>query len=924
MGRGFKYLILIGAVLVISLASVLTFSRYLPFNSSLKLENREEKKLEAAQIYEAANQEYEAGNYLGAIEIYQRALKIQRQIGDRSGEADTLDKIGAANNRLENYDLALKFYRESLEIRQEIGDLKGVGSLLNSWALIYHKQGNYEAALNLYQQALVFRQEQQDIPGEGRTLNNIGRLYEQQGNYAKALEFYGQALEIFRTDDNYKKEEIAVSINLGLVSNQLGEYEEAIKLYRQSLDELEKIDIPQFQAIIAHNLGWAYENQKSYQEALQSYQFALEISREIGDKLGTASSLNSLGLIYDKLGEPSQGLKLLQEALAIFRELGAKWEEGRTLDSIGKAYHSLANYEKALDFYQRSLAVQKATGDRSGERITLSNMGDIFAAQNRLELAIFFYKQSVNLTETIRRDLESLSRQQQQSYTQTVAKTYRSLADLLLQQNRVIEGQEILDLLKVQELDDYFQNVRGNEITAQGIQLLPPEREILEKYEKIQEGSVILEKELLRLREIPETERSPQQRERLKEIEKELLETIAEINEFIGSKEVLELVKQMQKIAKSQQLTVPILTQLYDLLRQHKEQNAVIFYPLVLPDRLELILVTANSPPLQRTVSVNEEEINRAIATFRSALTNRNRAEFLSRFNNVNNATDKEVVAAASQLYEWLIKPIENDLKTAKAQTIIYAPDGQLRYLPLAALYDGKQWLVERFRINNITAASLLDFETVITAETKILAGGLSEGNFQFEIGAEKFDFQALKFAEPEVETVAALFPNTTKLLGKDFTMSGMVSRMNGHNIVHLATHAAFVQGQPEDSFILFGDGNLVTVRDVGNWDLKDVKLVVLSACQTGVGGVLGNGEEILGLGYMMQQAGALASVATLWRVDDAATQQLMEAFYRELQGGNIEEIEALRRAQLSLIRSNYKGGHPYYWAPFILIGNGL
>ena len=133
MGRSFKYLILIWAFLVIS---ALTFSRYLPFNDSLKVENREEKKLEAAKIYEAANQEYEAGNYLGAIEIYQQALKIQLQIGDRSAEADTLDKIGAANNRLENYDLALKFYRESLEIKREINDLKGVGRILNSLASI--------------------------------------------------------------------------------------------------------------------------------------------------------------------------------------------------------------------------------------------------------------------------------------------------------------------------------------------------------------------------------------------------------------------------------------------------------------------------------------------------------------------------------------------------------------------------------------------------------------------------------------------------------------------------------------------------------------------------------------------------------------------------------------------------------------------
>ncbi len=173
------------------------------------------------------------------------------------------------------------------------------------------------------------------------------------------------------------------------------------------------------------------------------------------------------------------------------------------------------------------------------------------------------------------------------------------------------------------------------------------------------------------------------------------------------------------------------------------------------------------------------------------------------------------------------------------------------------------------------------------------------------------------------------------------------------HNIVHFATHAAaFVSGQPEDSFILFGSGEYPTLRDIGSWSLFNVDLVVLSACETGLGGSFGNGEEILGLGYQFQNRGAKATLATLWKVDDGGTQKLINAFYAQLKQGHVSKAEALRQAQVAMITGNYSSGggdrgsissikvvssptgqpaegqqgleHPYYWAPFILIGNGL
>jgi CHAT domain-containing protein len=202
------------------------------------------------------------------------------------------------------------------------------------------------------------------------------------------------------------------------------------------------------------------------------------------------------------------------------------------------------------------------------------------------------------------------------------------------------------------------------------------------------------------------------------------------------------------------------------------------------------------------------------------------------------------------------------------------------------------------------------------------------------------------------VENLAAAFPDTTQFMNDRFSRSLVEPLMDSHTIVHLATHAAFVPGSPADSFILFGNGDRLSLQDIRDtWQgrFNRVELIVLSACETGVGDALGNGEEILGFGYLMQEAGASAAIASLWAVSDGGTQTLMDAFYSNL-NQQMTKAEALRQAQIALITSDLTASgvergasvevistrtglpvsvasslsHPYYWAPFILIGNGL
>ncbi len=400
------------------------------------------------------------------------------------------------------------------------------------------------------------------------------------------------------------------------------------------------------------------------------------------------------------------------------------------------------------------------------------------------------------------------------------------------------------------------------------------------------------------------------------------------------------IVQLTQQDPQQQSLVLANLNKSRDNLKQVQQVlhiNAVILYPLILKDRLELVLVTPGAPPIHKAVPVTQDELNHTISDFLSDLKD-------PRSNPQPNA---------QKLYRWLIQPIKAELDQTHTQTIFYAPDDQLRYIPLAALHDGKQYLVEQFQIDNIISTNLQAIQPLLPFQPHVLAGAFANGSYTVRVADRDLTFQGLEFAGTEVRTLATLLPNTTTLLDKAFAKQSTVDQLSQYNIVHLATHGIFTDnGNPQDSFILFGNGDRATLTDIGSWDLSNINLVVLSACQTATSATLGKGAPILGLGYQVQIARAQAAIASLWTVDDQGTQTLMDTFYTLLKQGSLTPAQALQQAQLSLLSGKTPGStdspqraslipklpaekraahpstpgfsHPYYWAPFILIGNGL
>ncbi|MEM9218954.1 MAG: tetratricopeptide repeat protein [Cyanobacteria bacterium P01_F01_bin.150] len=840
------------------------------------------------------------GQYQQAIDFHEQALTIAREIGNRSMESAALVNLGNAHDYLGQYQQAIDFYEQALTIARETNDRAQESAALVNLGNVYIFRGQYQQAFSHYEQALTTIYEINNRRQEGATLGNLGHVYLRVGQYQKSINLYNQYLTIARELKNRADESIALA-NLGVVYNDLGQYRQAIDFHRQSLAITQEIGDRNTELSTRMNLSASYRNLGQYRSAIAHNMQSLLIAREIGNRASEGSALGNLGLVHRDLGQYRQAIAFHEQSLTIAHEIGDRNLEANSLANLGSLYRKLGQHPEAMERLQQSLAIYQALESTvNTERAVTSERGLIMAMLSRIyrdqekpELAIVFLKEAINVWETIRTGLRERPQEELLSYTNTVVNDYRQLVELLLSQGRIMEALQVLDLLKVQELQDFFKDVNGNERTSQGIELLPEEQQFWDALD------------------------------------------IEQLDQYAQSSSTTALMEQLRQTASAQNLSLKAYKDLQTRLK-NLGTNSALFYPLILEDSIELVLFTRNAPPVNYSIPVSQATLEAAVQSFRADL---------------EDPSSQNIEASAQKLYNWLIKPIKADLQNANIETIIYAPDGQMRYVPLAALHDGQQWLTETYQVNYITALSLTDIEPEALDNPQILAGAFSGDSADVSIGAKTFSFGSIPFAETEVETLASIFPNTTKLLDTAFNRDAVASdRMNAHNIVHFATHGKLVSGNPEESFILLNNGEYVTLREIRDWNLPNVALVVLSACQTALGDRLSNGIEVIGFGYQLQQAQARASISTLWEISDGGTNSLMNGFYRLLGQENMTQVEALRQAQIAMITGDYEIlddesrtsteirlrpgnntnrspvqlNHPYYWAPFILIGNGL
>ncbi len=614
-----------------------------------------------------------------------------------------------------------------------------------------------------------------------------------------------------------------------------------------------------------------------------------------------------------------------QQALVIYQKLKDRNGEANSLGNLGIAYNSLGQYPKAIEFHQQSLAIFREIGDRNGEGLSLSNIGSTREKQQQPELAIVFYKQSVNVREGIRQDLRKLPREQQESYTQTVADTYRSLADLLLSQGRVLEAQQVLELLKIQELRDFTRNARAGGETS-GIALSRIEEDILKKYRTlIAFGLKLYECEQQKCNSLSQL--------------RDQLDTLTQ--KFNQDTNTFRKTLQ-ERLAKDPALLEPEQVRNTAAKIVTAEPDTILVYPLVLKDKIRILLATraGKEGVVFRTFEtpVNQQQLWNKVSQFRTQLSNPN--------------GEKELKATSQELYNWLIKPLEEEIKAKNVRNLVFSLDRSTRYIPMAAMFDGKQYLIERYGISTILNAGLTDVKDRLPSkkqDIKVLAMGVSKAFPGFN-ALSNVPLELANIIQKSGKENAGIFPGS-EFLDEAFIFRALRDNLSGNKILHIATHGKFESGRPENSFLLSGTGDKLTVEQIQTLQnyMTDTHLVVLSACETALGGVDADGIEMSGISFYFLTNGAKAVIASLWLVNDASTSQLMQQFYQNLSTGKMTKAQALREAQIAMIQGKIQSSntnrssvnytlersknseaishnlsHPYYWDPFILIGNGL
>jgi CHAT domain-containing protein len=339
------------------------------------------------------------------------------------------------------------------------------------------------------------------------------------------------------------------------------------------------------------------------------------------------------------------------------------------------------------------------------------------------------------------------------------------------------------------------------------------------------------------------------------------------------------------------------------------DKTAAFIYPIILEDRLEVISKLPGQPLRHYITPVQRTEVEKTAIELRANILRRR-------------IPSEAVIEKATQAYKWLIEPLEQDLEnSSEVKTLVFVLDGVLRNIPMSVLYDGKrqEYLMQKpYALALVPGLQLFDLRPLQRERLKVLTVGVSE---QREVDGRKFD--EIPNVVDELQHIGSIVPSES-LLNLKFTEANLQQQINSgsFSVVHIATHGNF-SSEPEQTFILaynqlLKSNNLNDLLRTNNRSSSSiVELLVLSACET----AKGDNRATLGLAGIAVQAGARSTLSTLWQVSDRSTAELMERFYKELSNPEVTKAQALHQAQLALFEQ-YKA--PFYWAPYVLVGNWL
>ena len=965
----------------------------------------------ATSLNNIANIHRDRGVVDKALALHEESLAIRRSIGDKSGVASSLNNIALIYSDRGDVDRALALNEEALAIRRALGDKAGIASSLNSIGIKYYNLGILTEAFPRSQEAYDIAKSLGLKSDLALYASNLSGYYSRVGDEAKSLTFLQESLRY--AEESQNKERIAVAkVKLSSHSWSNGDFDsyqrgmqDALSMYR-SMGNSDRI------SGVLVSLGFNATFQGHYSQALQYLNEALDLAQKSGVKTRIASALNARGSLWNSLGQyakvqadlnsaqkiydeiknlsgkvsalTSLGLLALEQGnagLALSRfeaayKLGIESDpdvQGYGQSNIAEALQKLGRHAEALTRFESSLAYKRAHNNKATEGYTVARMAtslvalgrlsdaqaalrsaislceqskdreslalacrqlaELYEKSGELSVAILFAKKAVDAQEERRTASRSLEQAAQDTLKSIVSLDYKYLASLLVKSGRTAEAEQVLGLLKQTEI----QLVGGmDESRKATLTRTAGEAAAEDAYDKATAEVASLGARLQELLAL---------KHRLKSQDAEVLQLTSKLEAAEA-----EFNKRFDSIVNSAKAQGAALGRM-DKLQESKDgiasalaslpPRSAAVYLLCTPDAVQFIVITP-SVKLVRSRRIASSELASRIMAFRSVLDN----------------PAKDAVPAARALYDVLWKPIAADIARLGAVNVMLSLDGPVRYIPMGALHDGKDWLASRYNLSLFMPAALGKIAQKPSPVWNVFTAGVSKSRSVDDGFGTQVDFSPLPGVSREVSRIGSVMRSGgAPCLDDSFTLDAFkLGLLSQPRVVHLASHFQFNPGSESKSFLLTGKGDVLRVSDTRVLTpvaFRSVELLTLSACQTGMSTEKADGSEVEGISGILQRKGAAAVLSTLWPVADESTEAFMSSFYAlRSKSPGVTKVQCLRQIQVAMIQGQLAPGtgnkaasragatrstakvvtqskqrtwsHPYYWAPFILQGNWM
>jgi CHAT domain-containing protein len=890
-----------------------------------------------------------------ALEHYRKSLTLREALGDKAGIAGVLLLIGFSYSAQGKFDLALEHYQKSLAIREMLGDKAAIAAAQNSVGNAHRFQRNYGPALEAYQKALALYETLGDKVAVATTQTYVGDVYNSQSNYSAAAVAYQKSLALAETLGN-KTMAADLSLKIGYLYQTQNNYSVALVYHQKSLALSEAANNKPNMAQAWHAICGDQGMVNNVKAAMESCQKSLALKEALGDKQGMAATHNLIAWINHHAGDYKTALEYYHKVIAQTEAAGNWSTLAAALADSGEAYETSGDQARALEHFQKAAAQFEAHGAEEGLARTLYEIGRISLLRGQLAEAVRAAERATGLARktnsyealwrartlagqtlqaldqlpaaraafeeavmTIERMRDQLAGGEHERirYLTTRLIPWHRLVEILVAQGDASAALNYAESAKARGLLDVMQN--GHAVVTDAMTAQEQEQE-----QKINAELASLNGQILHASQRPATDQAllEQLRERQQQTRSEreafynsLYATHRELRELRGKAQPLKL---------------------EEVARFLPDSTSVLLNYLVADDKTFLFVLTRSGP--RGEIKVRAYTINITAAAL---------AEKASSFRQLLAKRSFDFQPAARELYDLLLKPAAAQLLGKRL--LIISPDAGLWELPFQVLRPApNRYLIENHAIAYTPSLSVLR-ETVKLRKERarnkadarlILAMGNPTLGRETMARAKSVlmseNLNPLPEAEEQVTALKQIYGSSQSLVltGAEAREEVFKAEAPKYRILHLATH-----GVLNDSSGIYSHLLLAQSEDGGKedglleaWELIRMKLsaelVVLSACET-ARGRWGAGEGIVGMTGMLFVAGCPTIVVSQWKVEAASTAKLMVDFHRQFKLGLTRlqsapgTAQSLQAAALKMLRSGqYR--HPFYWAGFVVMGDGF